>query len=140
MSERGLIRRSSLHGFDKTIELLTIAIEKGGMRLAAKIDHSAAARAAGLSLRGTVVLIFGNAQAGTPLMLRDQEVGIDLPLKILVWDDAKGVAHVSYNAPAWIAERHGIVGMEAVLAVLQRALANVVKGTASQDGTEGLPS
>jgi len=140
MSERGLIRRSSLHGFDKTIELLTIAIEKGGMRLAAKIDHSAAARAAGLSLRGTVVLIFGNAQAGTPLMLRNQEVGIDLPLKILVWDDAEGMAHVSYNAPAWIAERHGLIGMKAMLAVLERALAEVVEGVASPDGAECPPS
>ena len=78
------------------------------MALFARIDHAAGAAQAGLALRPTEVLIFGNAKAGTPLMQSDQTIGIDLPLKALVWQDASGKVWLSYNEPSWIARRHGL--------------------------------
>ena len=82
------------------------------MTVFAHIDHAAGATAVGLSLRPTELLIFGNAKAGTPLMQSIQTVGIDLPLKALVWQDASGTAWLSYNDPAFLARRHGVEGAE----------------------------
>jgi len=79
-----------------------------GMTVFAHIDHAAGAAAAGLSLRPTELLIFGNASVGTPLMESVQTLGIDLPLKALVWQDAQGAAWLSYNDPAFLARRHGL--------------------------------
>ena len=92
----------------------------------ARIDHAEGASAAGLSLRPTELLIFGNAKGGTPLMQAVQTIGIDLPLKALVWQDASGETWLSWNDPAWLAARHGVSGVEAVagrLAVLLEDLA-----------------
>jgi uncharacterized protein (DUF302 family) len=79
-----------------------------GLSAFAHVDHAAAAAAAGLSLRPTELLIFGNARGGTPLMESVQTTGIDLPLKVLVWQDASGITWLSYIDPAWIAKRHGV--------------------------------
>jgi uncharacterized protein (DUF302 family) len=95
----------------------------------AHIDHAAGAAAAGLELRPTDLLIFGNARGGTPLMQRVQTTGIDLPLKALVWQDAAGDTWLSYNDPAWLANRHGpggtadapVAAMTALLDGLARA-------------------
>jgi uncharacterized protein (DUF302 family) len=78
------------------------------MTVFAHIDHMAGAAAVGLSLRPTDVLLFGNARGGTPLMQSIQTIGIDLPLKMLVWRDAAGDTWLSYNDPYWIAKRHGL--------------------------------
>src|SRR5262249_59751021 len=83
-------------------------IKAKGMTVFARIDHAAGAAQAGLSLRPTEVLIFGNAKAGTPLMQSNQTIGIDLPLKALVWQDAVGKVWLSYNEPSWLAEPHGL--------------------------------
>jgi uncharacterized protein (DUF302 family) len=74
----------------------------------ARIDHAAGAAAVDMPLRPTEVLIFGNAKGGTPLMEADQSVGIDLPLKALVYQDADGKVWLAYNDPSWIAQRHGL--------------------------------
>jgi uncharacterized protein (DUF302 family) len=76
------------------------------MTIFARIDHAVGAAKVGLPLRPTELLIFGNAKAGTPLMQSNQETGIDLPLKVLVWEDAAGKTWLSYNDPRWIAQRH----------------------------------
>ncbi len=76
------------------------------MTIFAKIDHAAGAAAAGLTLRPTTLIIFGGAQAGTPLMQAYQRAGIDLPLKALVWEDGDGTVWLTYNDPAWVARRH----------------------------------
>jgi uncharacterized protein (DUF302 family) len=83
-----------------------------GMTVFAHVDHAAGAAAVGLSLLPTDLLIFGNAKGGTPLMQSIQTVGIDLPLKVLVWQDASGKTWLSYNNPSWIAKRHRL-GSEA---------------------------
>jgi uncharacterized protein (DUF302 family) len=77
-----------------------------GMTVFAHIDHAAGAAAVGLSLRPTELLIFGNARSGTPLMESVQTIGIDLPLRTLVWQDASGITWLSYNDPQWLAKRH----------------------------------
>jgi uncharacterized protein (DUF302 family) len=85
---------------------LEAAVKARGMTVFARIDHAAGAAVAGLSLRPTEVLIFGNAKAGTPLMQSVQTIGIDLPLKALVWQAASGDTWLSYNDPACLAQRH----------------------------------
>jgi uncharacterized protein (DUF302 family) len=130
MKADGLVTRSSSHGPKDTMERLKAAVEARGMRVFARIDHTAGAAEAGLSLRPTEVLIFGSATAGTPLMQSVQATGIDLPLKALVWQDAAGVTWLSYNDPAWLAKRHDVgdgtaevVGrMSAALRVLAQAV------------------
>ena len=83
-----------------------------GMTVFAHIDHAAGAAAVGLPLRPTELLIFGTAKTGTPLMQSVQSVGIDLPLKALVWQDASGTAWLSYNDPVFLARRHGLDGSD----------------------------
>jgi uncharacterized protein (DUF302 family) len=98
------------------------------MTVFARIDHAAGATAAGLSLRPTQVLIFGNAMGGTPLMQSVQTIGIDLPLKALVWQDAAGDTWLSYNDPGWLAKRHGLAGeTDAAIGVMTGALAALAK-------------
>jgi len=106
---------------------LEAAVKAKGMTVFARIDHSAGASAVGLSLNPTEVLIFGNAKGGTPLMQAAQTIGIDLPLKALVWQDASGSTWLSYNDPAWLARRHGLSGTEAVIGNLTAALDAVAK-------------
>jgi len=90
------------------MERLAAQVKARGLTVFAHIDHAAGAAAAGLSLRPTDVLIFGNAKGGTPLMQSVQTIGIDLPLKVLVWQDDAGSTWFSYNDPAWLVRRHGL--------------------------------
>jgi uncharacterized protein (DUF302 family) len=90
------------------MDRLEAEIKAKGMTVFARVDHAAGAAQAGLSLRPTEVLLFGNAKAGTPLMQANQTIGIDLPLKALVWQDADGKVWLSYNEPNWLATRHGL--------------------------------
>jgi len=108
MATEGLITIRSGYGPQETVSRFEAEIRARGMTVFAHIDHAAGAGAAGLSLRPTDLLIFGNAKAGTPLMQQVQTIGIDLPLKALVWQDASGTTWVSYNNPAWAAHRHGL--------------------------------
>jgi uncharacterized protein (DUF302 family) len=107
MTENGLITHPSAHSAKDTIDRLEAQVTSKGMTVFARIDHAAGAREAGLALRPTELLIFGNAKGGTPLMQASQTMGIDLPLKALAWQDANGKVWLSYNDPAWLAQRHG---------------------------------
>jgi uncharacterized protein (DUF302 family) len=106
MAVDGLTTVRSNHGPKDTMDRLEAAVKTRGMTIFARIDHAAGATDAGLSLRPTELLIFGNAKAGTPLMQAAQSIGIDLPLKALVWQDASGDTWISYNDPSWLASRH----------------------------------
>ena len=108
MSADGLVTRAIHLGPKETMDRLEAEVTAKGMRVFARIDHAAGATEAGLPLRPTDVLIFGNARGGTPLMQSVQTIGIDLPLKALVWQDTAGVTWLSYNDPAWLAKRHEI--------------------------------
>ena len=108
MAADGLITIRSGCGPEDTMNRLEAEVRAKGMTVFAHVDHGAGAARVGLSLRSTDLLIFGNAKGGTPLMQSNQTIGIDLPLKVLVWQDASGVTWLSYNDPSWLAKRHGL--------------------------------
>ena len=128
MAAEGLITIPSRYGPVETMNRLEAEVKGKGLTVFAHIDHAAGATAVGLGLNPTDLLIFGNAKGGTPLMQAAQTIGIDLPLKILVWQDGSGQTWLSYNDPHWLAKRHGIDGA-AVAAVngLAAALAGLTK-------------
>ena len=128
----GLVASLSTLPPKATMDRLAAAVGRRGMTVLARIDHAAAARAAGLDLLPTEVLVFGNPKGGTPLMQSAQTAGIDLPLKALVWQDAEGCTWVGYNDPGWIAARHGIADAPETIAAMRAALAAVV-GEATKD-------
>jgi uncharacterized protein (DUF302 family) len=136
MGPDGLATHQSRHGPKETMDCLAAAVTEHGMTVLARIDHAAAAAAAGLALRPTEVLIFGNPRAGTPLMQAAQTIGIDLPLKALVWQDEAGKTWLTYNDPTWLAKRHGI---DAGTGPILRAMADVlaVVAQAATTGPQG---
>ena len=115
------------------MDRLAAAVTTRGISIMARIDHAAAAAAIGMELRPTEVLIFGNPQAGTPLMRAVQTIGIDLPLKALVWQDEGGATWLAHNDPQWLARRHGAdAGLDRTLHAMADALAAVTgEATAS---------
>jgi uncharacterized protein (DUF302 family) len=128
----GLVTVSSLLDAAATIHWLETTLTSKGITIFAKVDHAAGAEAVGLPLGPTTVLIFGNAQAGTKLMQIDQRIGIDLPLKFLVWSDSGGKTHVSYNDPAVIAAHYGITPETApVLTAMQGMFKGLADGIAA---------
>lgn len=98
----------SRHSVDETVEKLKHLLESKGVTLFALVDHSGEALKAGMQMRPTKLLIFGNPKAGTPVMLAAPTSAIDLPLKILIWENNEGDVLVSYNSPEYLAQRHGI--------------------------------
>jgi uncharacterized protein (DUF302 family) len=131
MAADGLITIRSSYGPQDTMNRLEAAVRAKGMTVFARIDHAAGAAAVGLSLRPTELLIFGNAKGGTPLMQSTQTIGIDLPLKALVWQDASGSTWLSYNDPSWLAKRHGLGHeVEATVGAMAAAL-NTMARTAT---------
>lgn len=107
-SNKGVIDRLSNHSVDETVEKLKGVLQAKGVTLFAFVDHSGEAEKVGMKMRPTKLLIFGSPKAGTPLMLASPSIAIDLPLKILVWEDAQGKVWVSYNSPAYLMERHAL--------------------------------
>ena len=113
------------------IERLEAAIKKKGMAVFGRVNHATGAKEVGMELPPTVVVIFGSAKAGTPIMQADQTVGIDLPLKVLVWQDAAGKTWISYNDPEWIAKRHGLGdGLKPIIGKMQEVIAAVAQEAA----------
>jgi uncharacterized protein (DUF302 family) len=129
-SVEGLTSIQSVFGPKETMDRLEAEIRSKGLTIFAKIDHAAGAAEVGLKLRPTELIIFGNARGGTPLMQSAQTVGIDLPLKALVWQDAAGKTWISYNEPNWIAQRHGVGDKAELIEKLRGALAAIAKGAA----------
>ena len=119
---------ASGYGPKETADRLAAAMKECGITILARIDHAAAAAEVGMMLRPTEVLIFGNPRAGTPLMQAVQTIGIDLPLKALVWQDEGGRTWLAYNDPKWLAERHNAVaGNDGLLAAMTDALVAVAR-------------
>ena len=104
----GIVDKPSSHSVEETVEKLKGILQSKGATLFAVVDHSGEAEKAGMKMRPTKLLIFGSPKAGTPLMLAAPSVAIDLPLKILIWEDGGGKVWVSYNSPAYLQERHGL--------------------------------
>lgn len=108
MSANGIVDIRSNHTVDATVDRLKSILEARGVTLFALVDHSGEAAKVGMQMLPTKLLIFGNPKAGTPLMLAAPSVAIDLPLKILVWEDESGQVWVSYNAPEYLRDRHSL--------------------------------
>jgi uncharacterized protein (DUF302 family) len=108
MDGNGLVTFESTLTAADTIDPLEATLTAKGIHVFARVDHAAGARAVGLSLRPTLGLMFGEPRAGTPLMQADQRVGLDLPLKVLVWEGEDGRARATYSDPRWIAHRFGL--------------------------------
>jgi uncharacterized protein (DUF302 family) len=108
MATYGLTTIPSGLGARQTMDRLEAEVKAKGLTVFARVDHGGSAAAVGMPLRPTELLIFGNARGGTPLMQANQVVGIDLPLKALVYEDAGGRVWLAYDNPSWIAERHGL--------------------------------
>ena len=104
---RGLNHKPSNHSVEETLEKLKRILQAKGVTLFTTIDHSGEAAKMGMKMRPTKLAIFGSPKAGTPLMLAAPSSAIDLPLKILIWEDNEGKVWISYNSPAYLQERHG---------------------------------
>jgi len=102
----GLISRPSLHSVADTVSKLLDLLRAKGVAVFAVIDHSGEAENVGMKMRPTKLVVFGSPKAGTPLMLAAPSIAIDLPLKLLVWEDADGQTWISYNDPEYLLERH----------------------------------
>ena len=106
--DRGIVTRPSPFSVEETVDRLQKILAAKGIRLFVLVDHSGEAEKAGLTMPPTKLLIFGNPAAGTPVMLAAPTAALDLPLKILVWQDPSGAVQISWNSPGWLQQRHGI--------------------------------
>jgi uncharacterized protein (DUF302 family) len=120
----GVVEIRSAHAPKETLDRLEAVLKQKGMTIFARVDHAAGAAKIGKQLRPTELLIFGNPQGGTPFIECSQTVGIDLPMKALVWQDASGQVWLGYNDPAYLAARHGASNCPAV-ENLRKALAGL---------------
>ena len=123
----GYISKLSPHSVPETIQRLSALLKSKGVAIFALIDHSGEAEKAGLKMRPTQLLIFGNPKGGTPLMLAAPSTAIDLPLKALVWEDADGKVWLSYNSPDYLQQRHGFpADLEKNIAAIEPLLAEAL--------------
>ena len=129
----GFTTIASGFGPKETMDRLEAEIRAQGLAVFARIDHAAGAAEVGMTLPPTELIIFGNARGGTPLMQSEQTVGIDLPLKALVWQDATGKTWISYNEPYWIAQRHGITDAQPVVNKMADLLSAISRKAANSN-------
>lgn len=127
------IKIKSERSFDETYAALKKAVEsKEPLTIIAELDHAENAKKAGMELRPTKVIMFGNPKLGTPLMQANQAIGVDLPQKMLVYEDEKGDVYVVYNDPKVLAENHGITGQDEVLNKISEALKGLAETAAKK--------
>lgn len=119
----GVIKLESRHSVSETIDRLETILRKKGMTIFKRVNHSAGAENAGLHLRPTELLIFGNPKVGTPLMQCSQTIALDLPQKMLAYQDSEGIVWLSYNDPNYIAKRHTAVDCQQQVDRVSKALA-----------------
>jgi uncharacterized protein (DUF302 family) len=127
----GLVTVPSAHSVDDTAERLQAALEERGLTIFGVVDHAANAAGADLELPPTTLILVGNPNLGTPLMQSSRSFAIDLPQKFLVWEDAAGDVHITYNDPQHLADRHGVSDQDEVIETITNALANFAAGAAA---------
>jgi uncharacterized protein (DUF302 family) len=125
-----LVAQQSKHTVAETMDRLAAELTKRGIKVAARIDHAAGAKAVGMELPPTQVMMFGNPKLGTPLMQVKPEIGLDLPMKVIAWQDKAGKVWVGYAPPAGLAKRYGVEGKGEVLTAMTNALAALTKAAA----------
>ena len=126
----GIVVVPSNHSVSKTADKLASVLTSKGITVFARVDHAAGAQKVGKSLRPTQLIIFGNPKLGTPLMESNQKIGLDLPLKALVYQAADSKTYISYNDPSYLAKRHGIGDRDKVFAKMTGALKNFTAAAA----------
>lgn len=127
----GLVLTRSSHSVGETLDRLETVLRNKGLKIFARIDHGAGAKGAGVDLRPTQLLLFGNPKLGSQLLTSNQLAGIDLPMKALVWEDAQGQVWLAYNDPGYIATRHGIADRPGIISKMSGAL-NKLTGKATE--------
>jgi len=132
IAQEGVIAVKSPHSVAGTLDKLSMVLESKGMKVFTRVNHAAGAEGAGLTLRPTEVLVFGNPKVGTPLMNCAQSVAIDLPQKMLAWEAEDGQVYLGYNDPMYMKTRHGIEGCDAVLEKVAGALGNFAKAATAE--------
>ena len=128
----GTVKLASAHDVAGTIDKLVTVLESKGMKIFARIDHAEGATNAGLELRPTQLLIFGNPKVGTPLMQCSQSIALDLPQKMLAWEAEDGKVYLAYNQPAYLKVRHNTEGCDEVLAKVSGALKKFAEAATSE--------
>lgn len=129
----GLVAVKSSYKAKETADRVERLTKERGMKLFNRIDHAEGARTVGMPLRPTEVLIFGNPKGGTPLMMCEQSVGIDLPLKMLVWEDGNGSVWIGYSDPEGLKDRYGVKGCDEVLGKMKGFLGKLAADAAHRD-------
>ena len=117
-----LIVKQSTHSATLTMDRFQAVVEAKGLKVFARVNHAGGAKAVGQELTPTEVLIFGSPKLGTPLIQNARSFGLDLPLKVLVWEEADGLGRLSYTLPADLVARHGATGVDKVIATMTKAL------------------
>jgi uncharacterized protein (DUF302 family) len=129
LAQGGLVSVKSSHDVMTTANRLESALKEKGIAVFARIDHARGAATIGQTLKPTLLVIFGNPAMGTPLIQRSRSMGIDLPLKALIWEDRNGQVWFSYNAPDGLVRRHGITEMQALIQKMEMALSNLAQAS-----------
>ena len=127
MAQSQLTTIESMYSVEETADRLAETLEAKGIKIVARIDHAAGAKSVGLDMPATEVMMFGNPKLGTPLMLANPEIGIDLPMKMLIWQGADGKVRLGYIEPASLMTRYGIAGKDEVFKTMAGALAAFAK-------------
>ena len=123
-ASNGIVSIPCSHGVDASLAKLKEILDSRGVKIFALIDHSGEAEKAGMAMRNTKLLIFGNPKGGTPVMLASPTAALDLPLKILVWEDAAGKTWMAYNSVEFLRQRHNLTAeLAANLAVIEAVAA-----------------
>ena len=128
----GMIDVQSTFTVQETADRMEIILQEKGMKIFNRIKHSEGAAKAGIELRNTELILFGNPKVGSPLMKCRQSVAIDLPQKALIWEDDKAKVWISYNDPRYLERRHAIAGCEEVLLKIEKALASIAQSAATK--------
>lgn len=132
MAAEGVVNVQSAFNVKKTADRMENILQKKGMTVFKRINHSAAAAKVGIELRDTELIIFGNPKVGSPLMKCQQSIAIDLPQKALIWENDENEVWISYNNPGYLEKRHAVAGCEKVLLKVEKALAGISKAAASE--------
>jgi uncharacterized protein (DUF302 family) len=131
--DAGLVAKPSSHDVGETADRLERMLGEKGITVFARVDHAEGAKSVDAELPPTQLLIFGNPKLGTPLMQSAREAGIDLPMKVLVWEDEAGEVWLAYNDPAWLAERHGIEDQDETVKAMSGALDQLTNAATGAD-------
>jgi len=133
----GFFQRESSYGVSETMDRLEAVVRERGFRVFARIDHAAGAASVDMELRPTQLLIFGNPQGGTPLMQNAQTMGIDLPLKALVYQDESEQVHLAFNHPAFLVARHDLANGEQIIERMTGLLDGLIAAATSDEQPTG---